>query len=468
MRFLSTVILGMVFSVGAQPACSPWTDSHTAVLEIGPTDNIVTTVQQAASGTTILLKPGTYKVAATLQFIKDNVTMRSKTGIRGDVILDGNGGGLPLNPANFLGEIIAVAASNITLADFSIRYAKFHGIHAYAPTTRNITQLRMRNMRVFDCSQQQIKINSSGGSPLYWVDEGILECSLVEYVDKTLMQRQSNYFYTGGIDVHGGWNWIIRNNQFRGFYRNDSLLEAAVHFWNKSRGTLVENNLFVDNYRGITFGTNTSHSTTERKYPDSAGNTPYLDHIDGIIRNNMIFNRKGVHLESGMELTNVAVIEVYHNTIFAMDPPFSGIEYRFPDTKVLIANNMSSLNIMQRDGAQGTLQGNLVNVPANLFVNAAAGDLHLGVGAVTAIDKGNVLAVGKATLDFDGQTRDLKPDIGADEYSTNTGLLGPHHKSGTKHSSSWRMLRRHIPMLINEKDVGGAPPFFFTPTGRKD
>jgi hypothetical protein len=239
-------------------------DTNKVTVTIGPTDNITSTVMQAASGTTILLKPGTYHVTATVQFTKDNVTLRSTTGNRDDVILDGNSGGTPLNAANFLPEIVAVAASNVTLSDLTIRYALYHGVHAYAPVDRGITGLRMRNLRVYDCAEQQIKVNSNGGTPLYWVDNGILECSLVEFVDNSVMENQGTYFYTGGIDVHGGWNWIVRGNLFRNIQRNATLMEAAAHFWDKSRGTLIEDNRFENTYRAITLGTNTAPSTTNR------------------------------------------------------------------------------------------------------------------------------------------------------------------------------------------------------------
>jgi hypothetical protein len=54
-----------------------------------------------------------------------------------------------------------------------------------------------------------------------------------------------------------------------------------------------------------------------------------------------------------------------------------------------------------------------------MFVNPAAGDLHLIQTATAAIDKGIAVSV---TDDFDGQARPqgVASDIGADEYTTST------------------------------------------------
>lgn len=48
-------------------------------------------------------------------------------------------------------------------------------------------------------------------------------------------------------------------------------------------------------------------------------------------------------------------------------------------------------------------------------MNAVTGDLHLKAGATAAIDQAAPLAnVGD---DYDGQPRDLSPDLGADEFN---------------------------------------------------
>jgi hypothetical protein len=59
-----------------------------------------------------------------------------------------------------------------------------------------------------------------------------------------------------------------------------------------------------------------------------------------------------------------------------------------------------------------------------LFVNAAAGDLHLRSTATAVLNK--VTAPGAAGVDWDGQPRPAGiADIGADEYSTGTTPTAP-------------------------------------------
>ncbi|MDB5103934.1 MAG: hypothetical protein JWP91_1623 [Fibrobacteres bacterium] len=423
MRFQKSLFLTAVLTMAGAlnpvrgQTCVVWTDTHTKTVEAKPGDNLGSIVQQAASGTTILLAPGTYKVAATLQFTKDDVTMRSKSGNRGDVILDGNGGGTPLQASNFIGEIVAVSANNVTLADFTIRYAKYHGVHAYPPGAKNITGVRMRNLRIYDCAEQQIKINSNGSTPSYWVDLGILECSLIEFVDNSVMEPLGDGFYTGGMDVHGGQDWIVRGNTFRNIQRNGALMEHAVHFWSKSRGTLIEGNRFENNFRAIGLGMKTEPTAVDRKYADGKGDNPYLDHIGGLIRNNVIWNRKGIHQEVGIELMNVSGAEVYNNTVFGEEKPFSDIEYRWPNTTITVKNNLMGHNLNPRDGAKAVLAGNVENAAAAYFKDPVNGDLHLTAKALLAIDKGLKLPTGQVDTDMDGRLRDALPDIGAYEYN---------------------------------------------------
>ena len=69
-----------------------------------------------------------------------------------------------------------------------------------------------------------------------------------------------------------------------------------------------------------------------------------------------------------------------------------------------------------RDGAQGSVVGNVTSAQASWFVDAAAGDLHLNSSATAAIDRATTLV--DVSDDYDGDARPIgpAPDIGADEY----------------------------------------------------
>jgi hypothetical protein len=70
-----------------------------------------------------------------------------------------------------------------------------------------------------------------------------------------------------------------------------------------------------------------------------------------------------------------------------------------------------------RDGATASLSGNYTSAAPGLFVNPAAGDLHLKATASVAIDKASFQP--HCTIDWDGSTRPIgTADIGADELES--------------------------------------------------
>lgn len=386
-----------------------------STIKVSPSDDLPRVVSSAQPGSTILLEDGVYRLGRPLVFTTPDVSIRSASGDRGKVILDGRKGGGKLKRENCINEIISVRASRVTIADLGIRHARDHGIHISPRDRGDIREVVMRNVHVFDCGQQLIKVNSNGGDPTYWADDCVLEDSLIEFRDNSIMQDMGKHFYTGGLDVHGGKGWIIRRNTFRNIQREGRLMEHAVHMWSGCRDTLVERNHFIDCYRAVGFGMKTRPKGLVRRYPDSGGDAPYFDHIGGVVRNNFIFNRKGIHLESGIELMNVNGTKVHHNTVVSHDRPFSSIEYRWPNTRVEIANNIVSHRIRERDGARALLKNNLENAPPSLFRDHEAGDLHLSAKAAAAVDRGVLLKDEGARVDIDGEPRDGRPDLGADE-----------------------------------------------------
>jgi hypothetical protein len=99
---------------------------------------------------------------------------------------------------------------------------------------------------------------------------------------------------------------------------------------------------------------------------------------------------------------------------------FYAVQFRFSTTSNCTArNNLADAPIHLRDSATAILSGNLLTATPGMFVNAAAGDLHLVVSATNAIDKAPSLLT--VTNDFDGERRPrgAAHDIGADEFNTN-------------------------------------------------
>ncbi len=82
----------------------------------------------------------------------------------------------------------------------------------------------------------------------------------------------------------------------------------------------------------------------------------------------------------------------------------------------MIFYNLCAANISSRDGATGTLLGNVTTADTTWFVNVTAGDLHLKASAKSVMNQAKPIEAVKT--DFDGEPRPKgdAADIGADEY----------------------------------------------------
>jgi hypothetical protein len=399
----------------AARSCGPLSPPSGKVVRVDPThaDRLPSIVAGAARGTTILLEDGVYTMTSgdeagrRLIFRRRGVTLRSASNNADAVVLDGD---------YITNEIVAVHASDVTIAHITIREAVHHPVHVTPPEDGgNLKELRLYDVRLIDGGSQFLKVNPAG-SPLSYVDDGRVECSLFRMTDggRAHVQREPGGCYTGGIDAHSARGWVVKNNKFEGIYcAGEGLAEHAVHFWKGSRGTRVENNTILECARGIGFGL--GENDGGRTYSDMPGDI-YVGHYGGMIRNNVIY-ASHPYFDTGIELSQASGARVYHNTIPHNDGEtgfFSSIDYRFPNTAVYIRNNLVE-RITARDGGTARVDHNLKAAPLSLFVDPGTYDFHLASGADVAIDKG--VRLKKAGRDMDGGRHDnRKPDLGADEY----------------------------------------------------
>jgi hypothetical protein len=362
-------------------------------------------VSRAPAGATILLADGTYRLGRTLVVSTAGLTIRSSSGRPGAVVLDGS---------YATGDLVAVAASNVTIAELTLTRASYHLVHIVprdgGPTLRGV---RLYRLRLIDGAEQFVKINPNAARSAF-VDAGRVECSTFRLTDRGRPHVPSDFLpcYTGGIDAHGARGWIVRLNRFEDIRCREGLAEHAVHFWTGSRDTFVERNTIVDCARGIGFGLG-ERTEWARRYADEAG-AGYIGHYGGLIRNNVVVARTA--MDTGIGLEQARGARVYHNTVYANPRAggyFSSLDYRFPNTTADLRNNLVT-KITARDGGTARLAHNVESVPARWFRNPARLDFHLSPLATGAIDRG--VPVSAAGLDIDGTPHAVgPPDIGADE-----------------------------------------------------
>ncbi|MFH2005087.1 MAG: hypothetical protein ABI333_00740 [bacterium] len=398
------------------PALDPPNPATENIIPVDTSSDLPAMVNAAQSGDTFVLADGNYALGGAYLWISSpNVTIRSASGNREAVVLDDDYSGT---------EIITIAASNVTVADITIREAYTHPIHVVSTDTGSTVGTLIYNVHLIDPREQAIKINPNAGG--YFPDDGVIACSHLELTDvgRPNVNPTSGGCYTGGVDGHQARGWVIRDNVFQGFWCDTGLSEHAVHCWRGCRDTVVERNVMIDNARGVGFGLATSGEARTFTDDPCPGVSGYVGHYGGIVRNNFIFVGDPDLLASpdgfdcGICFWSACYARALHNTIVSTGGNFSSIEWRFDTAAgVEITNNIVTHPLRERDGASAAQAGNLESAPLSLFEDGAGGDLHLAPGAAAAIDQGVAVAAGLCDDDIDGQVRDSSPDIGADEYS---------------------------------------------------
>jgi hypothetical protein len=380
-------------------------------------DELPSIIGQAQPNTTFLLADGLYQMSIpadgprTILINAAGVTVRSASGNAEAVIIDGE---------YMTKEIFALRADGITLAEISVTRALHHLVHVSPGGNKHVEGTLLYGLRLIDGGEQFVKVNSNGAQ--FWSDAGRVQCSrfLLTDTGRPHIANHTGGCYTGGIDTHGGRDWVVRNNHFEGIYcTNGGLAEHAIHFWRRSRDTLIENNTIIDCARGIGLGLiadGPDHQRTydDEPYPEING---YIDHLGGVVRNNFIWNAIDWY-DTGIGIVNTRGAVVVHNTVVSdvdhTNSFFSSLDYRFPLTQVEIQNNLVR-RITRRADAEGNLLANHEDPPVEFFVDAPAADLHLTAAATAAIDAG--IPHPQAGHDIDGQQHsETNPDIGADEY----------------------------------------------------
>ncbi len=367
----------------AAASCPPLAAPTGTVITVNTEAELRLQASSAAPDTTIMIQAGTYSMQEYLHVVNDGIVLRGSTGNRGDVILDFGG-----MDGGYFG--ILVDGDDVTIADLTIRNANDHGV-----SIQGRDRPKLYNLHILDIGDQLVKVNpptdGSNGS-----EDGLLACSRLEYT------TSASDNYTNGISAHQTLRWVVRDNEFRRI-RGPSDGGPAILFWSGSLDTLVERNLLLDCYRGISFG-DASHSG--------------IDHTGGIVRNNFIY--ASLFHDTAIEMVHAQNWLVAHNSVILLNPVSGltwGIEARYSESNGTFAYNLTNMDIFHdRDGATASMNGNITDAETDWFVNnAAGGNLHLQSTATEAIDQATHLP--SVTDDFDGEQRGVTPDIGADEVA---------------------------------------------------
>ncbi len=400
------LLLGLSLSRSAAPGTGRPLDLNRGevhrVKTVAELKRALEAANRAKTASTLLLENGAYVLdVPALEIQCPGLVVRSASGDREAVVVRGPDEGTNASVAS----VFLVSADGVTIADLTLGYCRHHGIQVRGEPPFHVSGLRVHNCRILNCNQQFIKGSSSEGDPLGATD-GCIEQCVFEFTSGWAYQS-----YTGGIDIHKGVNWIVRDNLFRNLRvpaGQPGMAEHAIHFWKRCstrpQKILVERNQVLNCDRGIGFGLSNAEGGLW-------GGT-------SIIRNNLVFNDgTGPHTDVGIGLEYASGVQADNNTV-VVQKYWAPIEYRFAgSSNVVFRNNLVNRPIQRRDGAPPAVQlTNLERLEPSWFRHPAAGDLRLTAAAQAAIDTGTAL------LDFhddlDGRTRPRGAgwDIGASEF----------------------------------------------------
>ena len=372
------VVFGIAVSILALPL--PAKPGHGPPLNLtrGATTTVKTVaelrkaINTANTPATILLADGTYTLDnSPLHITCDGLVIRGASGDRDKVIIRGPDEG----PNATTPHIFLIPASDVVIADLTLGCCRFHGIQVRGERPHDASGLHVHNCRLINCNEQFIKGSSQTDDPVGATD-GIIENCLFEFTSGWAWQ-----YYTGGIDIHKGVNWIVRDNLFRNIRvpaGKKGMAEHAIHFWNRCptrpQNVVVERNQVINCDRGIGFGL----------INENGG------HNGGAsaIRNNFVHNDgAGPATDVGIGLECADHVKVENNTVFITNYR-APIEYRFATSTALVfRNNLTNHPILARNNAPPPVDShNVGSARPEWFADLPAGDLHLTPGAGPALD----------------------------------------------------------------------------------
>jgi hypothetical protein len=165
------------------------------------------TANRADKASTILLADGTYVLDVPALVIQcRGLVTRSASGKRDAVTVRGPDEG----PDATVRNVFVVAVCDVVIADLTLGHCRHHGIQVRGETPFDVSGLLVHNCRLVNCNEQFIKGSSSEADSVGATD-GCIEQCLFEFTGGWAYQ-----YYTGGIDIHKGVNWTVRDNLFRG------------------------------------------------------------------------------------------------------------------------------------------------------------------------------------------------------------------------------------------------------------
>ena len=207
-------------------------------------------------------------------------------------------------------------------------------------------RVRIENNLVLDFNSP-VKINGEPGAQ--YPDDGLLVGN--DFANRTARETGAPVTF---IDLVSASGWVVRDNVLADFAKaGGNRVSYGIFMKGNSEGGLIERNLVLCRYRvegGTRVGISLGGGGTEARYcREGSCNS---EHRAGTVRNNVVVDCPDV----GVYLNRAQDSRVVHNTLLMT----RGIDVRFPTTTGLVAGNVLSGRVLDRDGGRARARDNLL------------------------------------------------------------------------------------------------------------
>ena len=369
------------------------------VIKVASVDALFAAVRRVRPNGTILLADGVYPMPRTLVISTNGVTVRSSSGRRGHVVLDGRG---------TLGEMLTIRGCvGVTIADLLIQNVRWNGIKFDSETgvqrvtihncvLHNIWQRTIKGVTVPEADRERLRPHGCRIEFCFFIND-----RPKRFGDDPADTLQSfGGDYIGGIDVMFASGWTIADNVFVGIHGRTGSARGAIFLWHDCRDCVVERNVVVDCDSGICLG-------NSFKPPGIAYHC-----TSALVRNNFVTRAP----ENGILADFTRDCTILHNTVHEPKSRFGRLIRVVHDNDGLrVENNLlSGPGPLVETQSRFTVRNNLSRDLSAVFVAASEGNLRLTAAATAAIDRAELLT--EVPADIDGTPRDAHPDLGAHEF----------------------------------------------------
>jgi hypothetical protein len=382
------------------PAAPPLPGPAGEVIPVSTVDELFAAAENVRPGGTISLAGGHYRMPRYFELHTDNVTLRSESGRRDDVVLDG--------AESRHGELVGISrCSGITIADLSIQNVRFNGLKINS--NLSATRVTIHNCVIHNVWQRGIKgpgVPKENRDSMRPTDCRIQYCLFYNDRPKQFADdptdRPDNFGgnYVGGIDVMYPRGWTISDNVFLGIQGRTRQARGAIFLWHDAQDCIVERNVIVDCDSGICLGN--SHRGPETT----------IHGTRCLVRNNFVVRCP----ESGILADYTRDCRILHNTIHDPGSRLQRLIRLVHDNDgLIVAHNLLSGPPMRIETqSEIRAEGNLVKRDAgDWFLDPAGGNLHIRPNARRAV--GTVARLRDVQEDFDRRQRTQTTCVGADE-----------------------------------------------------